>query len=62
MHALLANWLYRFHADERGTAQVEYVIVLVVVIIGAVVAAARLGVDLAGYYDVTELVTAAPLP
>jgi Flp pilus assembly pilin Flp len=61
MHQL-ARILGRLHRDERGVAMTEYLTILVLVVVGAVVAMAPLGAYLARYYDNVEFVTGLPFP
>jgi Flp pilus assembly pilin Flp len=61
MHQL-ARILEQLHRDERGVAMTEYLTVLVLVILGAAVAMAPLGLYLARYYDNVEFVTGLPFP
>jgi Flp pilus assembly pilin Flp len=58
----LRKLLGRLHADERGLAETEYTILLVLVVIGTLGVMARLGGYLGAYYEQYELYTALPLP
>jgi Flp pilus assembly pilin Flp len=58
----LANILARLHRDERGVTMVEYLQITVVVVIGAAVAMAPLGLYLMRYYDNVELLSGLPFP
>jgi Flp pilus assembly pilin Flp len=54
--------LAQLRRDERGVAMTEYLQILVLVVLGAVVAMAPLGVYLLRYYDNVELVSGLPFP
>jgi len=61
MHRL-KNILARLHRDERGVTMVEYLEITVLVVIGAAVAMAPLGVYLMRYYDTVEFLSGLPFP
>ena len=48
--------------SERGVAMTEYMIVLIMGILGAAIAMAPLGAYLLKYYDNVEFVTSLPFP
>jgi Flp pilus assembly pilin Flp len=58
----LVRILSQLHDDQRGVAMVEYLEILVLVIIGAVVAMAPLGEYLMRYYDNVEFLSGLPFP
>lgn len=62
MMKLLRQALVRLGGDERGAVTVEYLEILLLVVIGAAVAMAPLGVYLMRYYDNVEFLTGLPFP
>jgi Flp pilus assembly pilin Flp len=58
----LRQWLGRLHRDERGLAETEYTIILVLAVVGTLGVMARLGGYLGAYYEQYELYTSMPLP
>jgi Flp pilus assembly pilin Flp len=54
--------LRRLARDERGVAMVEYLEILLLVVIGAAVAMAPLGMYLMRYYDNVEFLSGLPFP
>jgi Flp pilus assembly pilin Flp len=61
MHRL-TNILARLHRDQRGVAMVEYLEITVLVVLGAAVAMAPLGLYLMRYYDNVEFLSGLPFP
>jgi Flp pilus assembly pilin Flp len=56
------NILARLHRDERGVTMVEYLEITVLVVLGAAVAMAPLGIYLMRYYDNVEFLSGLPFP
>jgi Flp pilus assembly pilin Flp len=58
----LTNILARLHRDQRGVTMVEYLEITVLVVLGAAVAMAPLGIYLLRYYDNVEFLSGLPFP
>jgi hypothetical protein len=58
----LLQLLARLDRDQRGAVTTEYLQILLLVIVGAVVAMAPLGAYLLRYYDNVEFLTGLPFP
>jgi Flp pilus assembly pilin Flp len=58
----LKDILARLHRDERGVTTVEYLQITVLVVLGAAVAMAPLGMYLLRYYDNVEFLSGLPFP
>lgn len=52
----------QLHRDQRGVVMTEYVMILVVCVLGAAVAMAPLGLHLMRYFDNVEFLTGLPFP
>jgi hypothetical protein len=58
----MQNLMVQLHNNQRGAVSVEYLQILLLVVVGAAVAMAPLGVYLLRYYDNVEFVTGLPFP